>query len=352
MPKSKEYWQKFCDDEEKRLIRVRHSFPKLSFFPNVSNCAAAGLRDTVDSNVSPVRVIEEKIPLVNSKSLLFNTPDVSSVENGENVQPNLEPIVKISPPTPLKRPMKNNVAAIVDTSTKEQYVSVVAENKFAARRASSYVKSQFHDIPSENSVVSHDGSGNGKVYSKSACPFHRYEPAVKIFDDNIEKYLIDDPRAASALPNKKFNELPRNTSNKYGRTENEVTSVKSKKIQKVAFPRDASMHRSDNVADLTADEVASVEFKDEENNTLNKQRNFESEIRNSQSNIITPNLRFPDNKKSRKQGEAAKDLKVITSFPRLQIRNGDETISDGLITKSQKYSRTCKIRDGLIEGSK
>ncbi|XP_014467413.1 PREDICTED: uncharacterized protein LOC106740664 [Dinoponera quadriceps] len=127
------------------------------------------------------------------------------------------------------------------------------------------------DAPSKNSIMPHDGSGDGKVYSKKTCPFHRHEPAVKIFDDDIEKYLIDDPRA-SVSPNQRLSELPLpREAPKYRKTKGKINAVK--KIKAITYPPKKLDHQPDDIMNLTR-----YAYKALKHSALNKNLNFKSEM--------------------------------------------------------------------------
>ncbi|XP_071642601.1 uncharacterized protein [Temnothorax longispinosus] len=337
-PKSKEYWKKFCDEEEKRLIRVREPFPKSSYLPIIPILRdfKTSLRDIVDSPAP--QGLDKNVLLVDPKS--SEAPDISTRGNNENVPSNArEPIVKISPPTPLKRPPKSDAVA----SAEEQHALFAIQNKSTIKNANSYKESL--DVPSKNSITPHDGSGDGRVYSKRTCPFHRHEPAVRIFDDDIERYLTEDPRAG-ASPGEKLHKLPHvKDTSKYDKDKSGITSVKSKKIKRVTVPpRRELKYYPDNAIDLTASGIAEVESKDRKNDTLDKQRNFISDVHISK-------LEFSLGKKSTKEKKIAKGLKIVSSFPEsFQPQNKVKAISDEVINKSSN-SQTPEIREKLIDES-
>nr|XP_012225433.1 PREDICTED: uncharacterized protein LOC105673961 [Linepithema humile] len=186
----------------------------------------------------------------------------------------------------------------------------------------------------------HDGLGNGKVYSKRTCPFHKHEPAVKIFDDDIEKYLSDDPRA-SVLLEQKLNKLPLlPNASKHNKIKNKITSAKNEKIEMNAFSRKELEYYSDNVIDLTAREIIKVKSKTKENDALNKQRNLKSDV-------LIPNLKLSIGKRSIKEKNSLK----IASFPKLyhsqnRIKIGsDKSIAKSL--KSHKYTVDARTSEFL-----
>jgi len=249
------------------LIRVRDPFPKSSYLPIVPILRdfETDLRDIVDLNDSSVpQGSDENVLLVDLKS--FETPGEkksplqevsSSRKNNESVLSNAkEPIVKISPPTPLKKP-KNNAVTIARTNV-EEHGLFATRNKSTIKKVDLYKESESLDVPSKNSIIPHDGLRDGRVYSKRTCPFHRYEPAVKIFDDDIERYLTEDPRISVAWEEK----LPQvQDASKYDKDKNRITSVKSKKIKRIIVPQKELEYYPDNAIDLTASGTAEDEFK-------------------------------------------------------------------------------------------
>ncbi|RLU15637.1 hypothetical protein DMN91_011391 [Ooceraea biroi] len=278
--KSKTYWQKFCDDEEEKLVRVRDSFPKSSYFPIISKLrdSETGFRDIVDfSTLSASRSFDENVPLVDSKSSSSKAPDIFPRGDDGDTRPNAEPVVKISPPTPLKTLPKDNAITIARMNTEEKHAFVTAENKSTIKKLILQEDSKSLDAPTKNSIIPHDGSGDRRVSSKGTCPFHRYEPAVKIFDDDIEKYLRDDPRT-NVLPEQKLNELPLlKDVSKYNRIKSEITSGKNKNIKKIHFARNKRYH-PDNAVDLTATEISKIRFENKENGISDQQHDFKSDI--------------------------------------------------------------------------
>lgn len=330
------------------MVRVRDSFPILSCLPVAPNSrySETVFRDIVDSDASSARGFDESVPLVEPTLSCPKAPDISLGNDNGIARPNAEPIVKICPPTPLKRPSKSG--AITGTDAEEQRACVVAERKTAIKGASSYDESQSPDAPSKNSIMPHDGSGDGKVYSKETCPFHRHEPAVKIFDDDIEIYLIDDPRA-SVSPNQKFSEwpLPRATP-KYRGTEGKITSAN--KIRAVTSPQKKLEYQPDDM-DLTASEITSGEFKDNENDAPYNKREIKLRKFDSQSDILSSasDLKIA----SYKESKTANKSKIMTLLPELfQSRNKIKATLGKLMMKSRKtreYPETCKIQDKLID---
>lgn len=327
------------------MSRVRHSFSK-SFYHSIvsdSRDSESGLRDFIDSNA---RGFDENVLLVDPKFSPVEASDTySKIDDDENVRSNSEPIVKISPPTPLKRPLKNDATAIAtETSTEEQRVFIVAEDKATTRRANLCEESESFDVPSQNSIIPHDVSRDRRVYSKETCPFHRYEPAMKIFDDDIEKYLIDDPRASVSLDQKLSS--PRNT--KYNKAKSAVTFVESKNIKRITLSREKLEYRSNtNAIDLTASKIPSIESRDKGNDTLNKQRDFES--LGPLSDIFISDVKFSSGKELIKGKKVVKNLhQTSTTLPKLfQPRDRIKTTSEKL-TKSPKYMKVPKIRNKLL----
>lgn len=311
------------------MIRVRNSFSKSSYLPIIPILRdfETDLRDVVDFNASPVpQGFDENVLLVNPK--FSEAPDISSRRDNENVFSNArEPIVKISPPTPLKKLPKNDAVTIDRINAKEQHALFAIQNKSAIKKADSSKESESLDVPSKNSIIPHDGSRDGRVYSKRTCPFHRYEPAVKIFDDDIERYLMEDPRA-SMSPGEKLNKLlyVQNTS-KYNKNKNRITSIESKKMKRITVPQKKLEYYPDNAIDLTASGIAQVESKDKKNDILNKQRNFRSDIRIS-------NLKFSLGKKSMKERKTMKGQKIALFTESFQLQNKVKTISGKVINKS------------------
>lgn len=352
IPTSKTYWEKFCDDEEKKLVRVRDSFPILSYLsvgPNVRYSETV-FRDIVDSDASSARGFDENVPLVDPGLSSPTTPDISLGNDNGVARPNTEPIVKICPPTPLKRPPKSDTTVITETEAEERRTCVVAEGKTTIKRASSYDESRFSDAPSKNSIMPHDGSGDGKVYSKKTCPFHRHEAAVKIFDDDIEKYLIDDPRA-SVSPNPKLSELllPRQTP-KYHKTEG--TRASFKKIRTFALPGKRSKYRPEDDMGLIANQISGDVSKDDGNVALCNKREIKSGNIHSQSDILSlplSDLTFVSTKESKTTDRSG----VSMLFPELsQPRKKIGATLGKLIASSRKirrYPETVEIRDKLVE---
>jgi len=158
------------------LIRVRDPFPKSSYFPIVPILRdfETGLRDIVDLNDSSVpQGSDENVLLVDPKS--FETSEEkkfllqeisSSRRDNESVLSNAkEPIVKISPPTPLKKPRKNDAVTIVRTNAEEQHGLFATRNKSTIKKVDLYKESESLDVPSKNSIIPHDGLRDGRVYS-------------------------------------------------------------------------------------------------------------------------------------------------------------------------------------------
>lgn len=323
------------------MIRVRESFSNSSYLPIIPILREfkTGLRDiATDFNDSSIpQGFDENVLLVDPKS--SEEADISTRRNNENISSTVrEPIVKISPPTPLKKSSKNDAV----TNAEEQHALFAIQNKSTIKKADSSKEPKSLDVPSKNSIIPYDGSRDGRVYSKRTCPFHRYKPAVKVFDDDIERYLTEDPRA-SVSPGEKLNKLPYvKDASKYDKDKNSITSVESEKIKRATVPRKKLEYYPDSAIDLTASGIAKAEFKDK-NDILDKQRN-------STSDVHVSKLKFSLGKKSTKERKITKNLKIV-SFPELfQPQNKVKVIADKMINNSSKL-QTLEIREKLINES-
>lgn len=327
------------------MIRVRERYPKSSYLPIIPILRdfETGLRDIVNflhNNDSSVpRGFDESVFLVDPKS--SEMADLSTRRNNENVPPDArEPIVKVSPPTPLKKPPKNY--AVTSAGGQRAYFPI--QNKSTIKKADSYRESEFLDVLPKNSITPHDGSRDGRVYSKRTCPFHRHEPAVKIFDDDIERYLTEDPRA-SVSPGEKLNKLPRvRDASKYDKDKNRRTSAGSEKTKGVTVPRKGVECRAGDVIDLIASEIAKkIEFKDKKNK-IDKQHDVISDVRMSE-------LELSRGKGSTKVKEIANGPKIVSPFPEsFQPQNRVRATSGKVMNKSRN-SQAPEIRGKLINES-
>lgn len=325
------------------MIRVRDSSPKSSYLPIIPilHDSEIDLCNIVDFNAPCTsQGFDENVLLVDPKS--FKAIDISPKRDDENTRPNIEPIVKISPPTPLKKRLKNDAVMIAKTNIEEH---IIIKNKCTIKKEDLYEELESLDVSSKNSIMPCDGSGDGKVYSKKMCPFHKHEPAIKIFDDDIEKYLKDDPRASILSSDQKVIKLPllQNVSNKYDKIKSQITSVKNKKI---ILPGKKLKCYQDNInVDLNEKEITKTKF--EEDNILNKQRNCRSDF-------LTSDLKFSLSKKPRKDKKITKDMKIASSPKSFQSKNSIKT-SDKLLTtcpKLQKYLNIPKTEELFIDESK
>jgi len=331
------------------LVKVRDPFPESSCFPVASNLRDSGLRDAVDlDTLFASGSFDENVSLVDSTSSSPRLPDVFR----EDDRPSVEPIVKIVPPTPLKRLAKDN--AITIAMPEEDRAFVAAENKSAIKKVILQRDSKSLDAPTKNSIMPHDGSGNRRMYSKGTCPFHRYEPAVKIFDDDIEKYLRDDPRASVSLQmEQKFNvELPllKDVSKRNG-IKSKTTSGKKQKTRRITFSRNERYHPDDAI-DSTATETKrrfclKGKSGNKENKIPDQSRNLKSDTRKRNSD-----LNFSLCKESTRSEKIAKDLKTAPFPKSLQTRvNGLSAMLDRSITRSQRCSEVKfrKTRERLVD---
>lgn len=344
-PKPKAHWKKLCDDEEKKCFRVRDPFTTLFSFPVIPNSRdfETSFRD-IANFTAPQGSFDENVPLADSKSARSKDSEISpGKDNDVQMSIKSEPIVKISPPTPLKK-QTHAVSNVVEAQKEEQSVLVAVENTFAIKSADLREDSKFHRLSPNTSVTSHNKSRSGRIYSKETCPHHRHETAIKIFDDNIEKYLRNDPR--TALPERKdAHQLPQlRDAFKYDQVGSEVTSAK--RIKRVTIPRRRE-HHLDDVIDLIANKTTKVESKDKRNDTAERER------RNVRSDVPTSDLELFVGKKST---NLARDAKMKSALPELvQPSNKAKSESGKLITtspKSQKLSlHAFEIRDERVDNS-
>lgn len=293
------------------------------------------IRDIIDSSIP--RSFDENVLLVNPK--FSEAADISSTRDNESFI-SREPIVKISPPTP-KKPSKNNAITITRTNAEEQHT---IQNKSTIKKVDLYKEPKSLDVSSKNSIIPHDGSRNGRIYSKKTCPFHRYEPVVKIFDDDIERYLMEDPRANVSL-GEKLNKLPYvQDASKYDKDKNRITSVESKKIRKVTVPQKALEYYLDNTVDLTTSGTTEIKSKNKKNYILDKQYNFRSDV-------YTSKFKFSSGKKSTKEIKSVDNLKIASSLPKsFQSQNRVKRTSDKVINQSSNL-QNLEIREKLIDKS-
>lgn len=314
------------------MTRVSDSFPKLSYLPIIPTLHDSETSLDIDFNASfTSQDFDENVLFVDPK--FFKMTE----RHNENTHPNIEPVVKISPPTPLKKISKNDTVTIAKDA-EEQHI--IVKNKRTIKKVDSCKGSEIN-VPSKNFIMPYDGSRDGKVYSKKTCPIHKHESAIKIFDDDIEKYLRDDPRAISS--NQKLIKLPslQNASNKYDKIENKITSAKNKKIKEIT-PLQKKLE--DNTIELTANKITKIDFKDD--TILNKQCNLTSDF-------LTSNYKFPLSKISKKEEKTTKNMKI--TFPKsFQSQSKIETSSDKLTKcpKLQKYVNNPKTREKPIDESK
>jgi len=339
---SKRYWQKFCDDEERRLVKVRDPFPKSSHFPVVSNLRDSGLRDVVDLDaLFASGSFDENVSLVDSASSSPRMPDIFR----EDDRPSVEPIVKIFPPTPLKTLAKDNAIAIV--KPEEERASVAVENKSTTKKVILQRDSKSADASTKNSIMPHDGSGDRRMYSKGTCPFHRYEPAVKIFDDDIEKYLRDDPRASVSFKmEQKFNiELPllKNVSKRNG-IESKTISGTNQKIRRITFSRNKGYYPDKIVDSITTETKKRLRLKSKSGNKENKIPDQSRDIA-LKSDTRKSDLNFSLSRESTKSEKIVKDLKTAPFPKSLQSRVG--AMLDRSITRSQKRTEVRKTQEKL-----
>lgn len=313
----KTYWEKFCNDEEKRLTRVRDSFSKLPYLPVIPNSrdSDTDFRNFVDSNAFFARGFDENVLVVeSSKFFIVEEPVISLKATDGNHCSAAEPTVRILPPTPLKSLPKNDAATIVETNVEKQYADRSATKREALRE-----ESESLGAPAKSSIATRNRvSGDRRVYSKGTCPFHRYEPAIKIFDDDIEKYLTDDPR--TSVPDPKSSELL--SLPDVRRIETNDKSGKGNSVERIVSSREKSERRPNmSVIDLaTACEAPSVEVRDKGNDT-SKRYNFEAEALGTPSDSLMPDAQFSLDKKSRKGGGITK---IATLLPRLLQPRGGE----------------------------
>jgi len=160
------------------------------------------------------------------------------------------------------------------------------------------------------------------------------EGCTQIFDDDIERYLTEDPRVSVAWEEK----LPQvQDTSKYDKDKNRITSVKSKKIKRIIVPRKELEYNPDNAIDLTAS-GAEDKFKIKKNDVLDKQYNFKSDVRTSK-------FKFSLDENSMKE-KKIKNLK-ISSFPKsFRSQNKVKTTSGKILNKSNL--QTPEIRKEFV----
>ncbi|KAL6259380.1 hypothetical protein P5V15_009298 [Pogonomyrmex californicus] len=292
----------------------------------------------IDFNVSSIpQGVDENVLLVDLKSL--EPLDISSKrENGSFLSK--EPVVKISSPTPLKKPPRNDAVTIAARGAEEQHALLPIQNKFTMKKVDPCKELESLNVPPKNSIIPHDGSGDGRVYSKRTCPFHRYEREVKIFDDDIERYLTEDPRA-SMSPEQKLDKLPHLQSTpKDDKGKNRITSAKDKKIEKVTIPRKVLENYPDDTINLDTNRIE-IKSKSKKNEISNKQCNFKS-------GFHTSNFKFLHDEKLMKEKTSVNNLKAISLLSKSFQRNGIKP-SDK-ITKSSS-PQASEIQEKLINES-
>lgn len=158
MPSSKTYWDGVCAEIEKKHKRVRDPYPPLFSLPE------------------PLTPIGRTQP---SDDIKF----------------------KISPPTPMHEPQKSVIKPEIQGSHSG---SIEIDDRKASNSRFSGSDKKLKSFPTtrkKNKSSSLDTGTqdfrNLKIYSKSSCPHHKNITPVKIFDDEISKYL---PKTESFVP--------------------------------------------------------------------------------------------------------------------------------------------------------
>ncbi|XP_046429570.1 uncharacterized protein LOC124184198 [Neodiprion fabricii] len=159
---SKAYWDKICDDLEKRKEHVSDSSQPPSPSPN----------DLIDPNVNLNR-------------------DVISANKPDHI---VEPLVKIFPPTPMGLTPENLIFRSLD--------SLIINKNDTDRVNKNYLITNSSRAPNNDEITQ---SKNANLYdisvcvtdflktksmqTRKTCQIHKNVPPLKIFDDNLKRFL-------------------------------------------------------------------------------------------------------------------------------------------------------------------
>ncbi|XP_043468344.1 uncharacterized protein LOC122502388 [Leptopilina heterotoma] len=155
--KSESYWNDVCNDLEKKVRKVRNPFSHFPFIYHSNN------------------------------NLYFDPLDSVELKNLSQVQSHEEPVVKVSPPTPLRK-----LSFIFATENFHNKNHTVNKNDI---QFDDNVLLELHLLKEKKDLCSNsfrkDKSDitNLQFYTKKKCPFHKNEPAPQIFDEDLKKYL-------------------------------------------------------------------------------------------------------------------------------------------------------------------
>lgn len=287
-------------------------------------------------NISFSQSFDDNVPLKDHERLFAEVQNVSLKANDNNVQSNAEPILKISPPTPLKESPKNRTTVLANMNIQKDDASIASEDKSMMKSIHSCKFLESSDALSKDSIISHNKLRENKIYPKKTCPLHKYEPVVKIFDDNIEKYLKEP--SESILREKKLHRLPllQNTL-KCVKNKGGIAFAESKKVKRITHSEEKLRYHSDDLFDLDVKEISNVE-------SINKENDV---------SYIPTNVKYLVDKESRKDENRIKDRKIKSALPELyQSTYRIKKTQDELMTKSLKHVKIPEIQNKFIDNSR
>ncbi|XP_012288121.1 uncharacterized protein LOC105703913 [Orussus abietinus] len=160
LPSSKPYWERVCKEVEDKVRRVRFPFPISSIS---SNCS-------------------------------FSYQNRISLKRADKF---LEPVVHISPPTPQHKPQEelyeNNIQSdeTRDNVKKkfETIINIPLESSVDGN--TNFTSFSLNEEPQieKSSLVGNNFGNERKIFSSRSCPFHKNQPPLRIFDDDLKRVL-------------------------------------------------------------------------------------------------------------------------------------------------------------------
>ena len=148
----------------------------------------------MEKNIHKVRHPFHKFPFTfySTNHSEFDPHDSAEFSNFSRIESYDEPIVKVSPPTPLRKASFTSATETFrDKNTlDEKYMNIdssSSEKLFLKLR--SFSQNRKHNFLINRTITDKTVKPKTRTYSIKSCPYHKNEPRIQIFDDDLKKCL-------------------------------------------------------------------------------------------------------------------------------------------------------------------
>ncbi|KAG7198600.1 hypothetical protein KM043_005962 [Ampulex compressa] len=188
-PKSKEYWEKFLEEAEKKLMKVRNPPSKVSYPPLTIDYPAAPKVLSAETASRYSFSTELRVDKYKPRAVsVHKIPSSKSQSRAAGIKFPTKPAIR-KERSVVPKGSTDFLANLNSTNFPLESRTINHGNTLNTPRL---IKGETASRRSNGQSL--DKISTRKIHRRSTCPFHKNEPSIRIFDDDIERYLMDVPR--------------------------------------------------------------------------------------------------------------------------------------------------------------